>query len=227
MQACISVRSDAAHVLLDCGTSALIAMKRLGVDPNTVDAVAITHLHGDHFGGLSFLVLDGQFSQRQRPLLVAGPLGTRERVTQAMEVLFPGSSRVERRFQVHFLELEERAETPLVGPFSVAAYPVPHPSGAPAYALRLAGLGKVIAYSGDTAWSEVLLEVAREADLFICEAYSYEKRISHHLDYATLREHRSRLDCRRLVLTHLGADMLSNLAHVSEEIGQDGLEITV
>src|SRR5919204_495218 len=95
LQACISVRSEQAHVLLDCGASSLVAMKRLGVEPNSVDAVVLTHLHGDHFGGIPFLVLDGQFSRRERPLLVAGPPGTRERVVQAMEVLFPGSSGVE------------------------------------------------------------------------------------------------------------------------------------
>ena len=84
-QTCISVQSEVAHVLLDCGASSLIAMKRLGVDPGSVDAVVVTHLHGDHFGGIPFLVLDGQFNRRVRPLLVAGPPGVRQRVVQALE----------------------------------------------------------------------------------------------------------------------------------------------
>jgi ribonuclease BN (tRNA processing enzyme) len=110
LQACVSVRSTETIVLLDCGASSLVAMKRLGVDAGSIDAVALSHLHGDHFGGLPFLVLDGQFSRRERPLLVARSPGTRERVTQAMEVLFPGASRVERRFDLRFLELEVHAE---------------------------------------------------------------------------------------------------------------------
>src|SRR5215216_441431 len=91
-QACISVRAHEAHVLLDCGATTLVAMRRLGVDPGSVDAVVVSHLHGDHFGGLPFLVLDAQFSRRERPLVVAGPPGVEERVRAAMEVLFPGSS---------------------------------------------------------------------------------------------------------------------------------------
>jgi ribonuclease BN (tRNA processing enzyme) len=68
------------------------------VDPGSIDAVAVTHLHGDHFGGLPFLILDGQFTRRVAPLRVLGPPGIAARLTQTMEALFPGSSRVTRRF---------------------------------------------------------------------------------------------------------------------------------
>src|SRR5687768_15151716 len=104
-QTCILLTSGDGAMLIDCGASSLIAMKRFGVDPNSVDAVLLTHLHGDHFGGLPFLILDGQFSRRARPLTIAGPPGVEMRVREAMEVLFPGSSRTEQRFDVRFLEL--------------------------------------------------------------------------------------------------------------------------
>src|SRR5213079_1664393 len=138
----------------------LVALKRQGLEPNTVDAILLSHLHGDHFGGLPFLMLDAQFRRRERPLAVAGPPGTQERVLRAMETFFPGSSGVERRFALRFLELAERVET-AVGGAMVTAYAVAHPSGAPAYALRLVLDDRVIAYSGDTAWSEALVEAAR------------------------------------------------------------------
>ena len=67
-QACISVRSTNTHVLLDCGASSLVALKRLGLEPGSIDGVIVSHLHGDHFGGIPFLVLDQQFAQRERPL---------------------------------------------------------------------------------------------------------------------------------------------------------------
>ena len=65
----------------------------------------VSHLHGDHFGGLPFLILDAQFAGRTAPLVVAGPPGTGQRLTEAMECLFPGSSRVRRRFAVEVTEL--------------------------------------------------------------------------------------------------------------------------
>jgi len=226
LQACISVRVAGFHVLLECGASSLVALRRAEVEPADVDAVLVSHLHGDHFGGLPFLVLDAQFGRRQRPLLVLGPPGMQQRVEEAMEVLFPGSAQTPRAFELRFVELGDRMPT-AVGACVVTAYTVPHASGAPAYALRLACGGKVVGYSGDTEWTEALVEVARDADLFICEAYFFAKAVKNHLSYTTLAEHRGRLSCRRLVLTHLSADMLRRRSEVREEVAEDGLTLVI
>ena len=225
-QACVSVRAPEGHALLDCGATSLVALKRLGIDPGSVDVILVTHLHGDHFGGLPFLILDGQFSRRTRPLVVAGPPGLAVRLTQLMEALFPGSSAVERRFSVEIVELAERVET-AVGPFRAVAYAVDHASGAPAYALRLLAGGRQIACSGDTAWTDALLDAAADADLFICEAYTFERLVRFHLPYAALQEHRETLTCRRLLLTHAGPDLLAHRADLADELAVDGLTLTL
>ena len=90
MQTCIRLAAAGQTLLVDCGASSLVGLKAQRIDPSTIDVVVVTHLHGDHFGGLPFLVLDGQFSRRSTPLVVAGPPGTRARLAEAMEVLFPG-----------------------------------------------------------------------------------------------------------------------------------------
>src|SRR5262245_11922190 len=75
------VEPTVTRFLIACGASSLIAMKRLGVAPNDIDTILVSHLHGDHFGGLPFLILDAQFfSKRSTPLTVAGPPGLRERL---------------------------------------------------------------------------------------------------------------------------------------------------
>jgi ribonuclease BN (tRNA processing enzyme) len=225
-QTCIHLESGADQLLLDCGASSLIAMRRFGVDPQAIDAVILSHLHGDHFGGVPFLILDGQFKRRARPLVVLGPPGVEARVRATMEALFPGSTSVERRFETRFLELADR--TPIaVGTVRVTGFEVSHASGAPPFALRVAGEGKVVAYSGDTEWTESLIEAARGADLFIAEALFYDRRVKYHLDLATLLQHRARLDCRRLVLTHMGEEMLARLDGLAVEAAQDGLQLLV
>lgn len=225
-QTCIHLGAGASQLLLDCGASSLIAMRRFGVDPQAIDAVILSHLHGDHFGGVPFLVLDGQFKRRTRPLVVAGPPGVEARVREAMEVFFPGSTRIERKFETRFLELADRAAVP-VGPVSVTGFEVSHASGAPPFALRVAGEGRVVTYSGDTEWTESLIDAARGADLFIAEALFYDRRVKYHLDLATLRQHRSRLECHRLVLTHMGEDMLARLDGLDVEAAADGQELVV
>ena len=80
----------------------------------------------------------------------------------------------------------------------------------------------MIAYSGDTEWSENLIDAVRETDLFVCEAYFFDKRIKYHLDYRTLLDQRGRLGCRRLVLTHMSEDMLRRVRHLEVEYAEDG-----
>jgi ribonuclease BN (tRNA processing enzyme) len=221
LHTCIHVCSEDATFLIDCGASSLIAMKRFGIDPASIDVVLVTHLHGDHFGGIPFLVLDAQFvSRRTRPLTVAGPPDLQRRVHDAMEVLFPGSSRVRRRFSLEFIELPE-GEAIDIGALTVTPYGVVHPSGAPAYALRVECGRKVVSYSGDTEWTDSLLRAARGADLFVCEAYFFEKKVPYHLDYRTLMAHRAQLGCRRLILTHMSEDMLRRLGDIEVECAED------
>ncbi len=227
MQTCIYVDAGEMRFLLDCGASSLVALKRCGLDPSLIDAVLVSHLHGDHFGGLPFFILDAQLiSGRTRSLVVAGPPGLAPRISQAMEVLFPGSSRVTREFPLDLLELSEGSRT-TIGSLQVTSHRVVHPSDAPAYALRVECRGKILVYSGDTEWTDTLLEAAAGADLFVCEAYFFEKKVKFHLDYRTLMEHRAQLTCRRLVLTHMSDDMLARLADVEVECAKDGMRIVL
>lgn len=226
LQTCISIHAADTRLLIDCGATALAGMNKLAIDPSSVDAIALTHLHGDHFGGIPFFILDAQFAKRERPLTIAGPKGMPLRVQTAMEVLFPGSWTTRRRFDVLFREYEPRIPIDVAG-FAVRAFPVIHESGSPSYALRVERNGASIAYSGDTEWTDELIAVADGTDVFVCEAYFFEKHVKYHLDYATLRERRSLLRCERIVLTHVSADLLHRAADVSDIVATDGMTLYV
>jgi ribonuclease BN (tRNA processing enzyme) len=225
-QACLHLSGGDEPLLLDCGATSLAAMKRAEVDPASIGWVALSHLHGDHFAGLPWLVLDGQFSGRSRPLAVAGPPGTGKRLDQAFEALYPGSSTAERDFELSVTELEERGTTRL-GPASITAFQATHGGGAPAYALRVEYGGKVIAYSGDTEWTDSLIDVSRGADLFVCECNFFDKDVPGHVDYRTLSEKRPQLDCERIVLTHMSDEMLTRVDEVEFETAEDGTILTL
>ena len=212
-------------MLIDCGATSLTALKRAGVEPNEIGWVVLSHLHGDHFGGLPFLILDGQFRRRELPLVVSGPPSTRARVEAAMEILFPGSVAGRRRFETRFVELEPWKRT-AVGPVVVTAVAVEQPD-TPASALRVEYGGAVVAYSGDTAWTDELVELVRGADLFVAEAYFFERQVPYHLDYATLRARADSLECRRIVLTHMSPDMLARQDEAELECAYDGLVVEV
>jgi ribonuclease BN (tRNA processing enzyme) len=227
-QACIHLqRPDGLPpVLLDCGATSLSALKRLRLDPGEVEAVFVSHLHGDHFGGLPFLILDGQFSRRTSPLTIAGPPGITQRLADTMECLFPGSSSTPRRYNIRTVEIKAGATTTVAG-VTVTAWEVNHPSGAPPLALRLDIAGATIAYTGDTAWTDTLIECSAGADLLIAEAYYRDKNIPYHLRRADLYTHRDRLTAKRIVLTHMSADMLDYPDPVAFQAAHDGLTLTL
>jgi ribonuclease BN (tRNA processing enzyme) len=222
-QTCIHLGGDGFTALMDCGATSLTALKAQRLDPGQVDAVMISHLHGDHFGGLPFLVLDGQFSRRTKDLTVFGPAGTTERLHRAMEDLYPGSTSVSRRFTVSVIELDGAGGERRVGPLRVRGWEVDHASGAPALAVRAQLGGRDFGYSGDTAWTPALVTAAGGADVFACEAYTYDRPVRYHLDYATLRQHADRLDTGRLVLTHMGPSMLERLDDLAHQPAADGM----
>ncbi len=221
-QTCLHMRSEAMHLLIDCGASSLVAMKRFGVDSLLVDTILLSHLHGDHFGGVPFFIMEAQYvSHRRKPLVVAGPPGLEARIFEAMEVLFPGSSRTHREFALEFVELPEETGT-TVDSLVVTPYTVVHPSGAPSYALRIALDEKILAYSGDTEWTDALIPAARGAHLFVCECTSLEKGSGYHLDYQTLMDHRTELECHKLILTHMNDGMLHRLGSLDAQGAEDG-----
>lgn len=224
-QACIHVDTGKSRFLIDCGASSLIPMKRAGIRSDQIDVILISHLHGDHFGGIPFFILDAQLiSGREIPLVIAGPPGLTQRVREAMEIFYPGSSGIERKFAIEYVEMTE-GENKQMGDLTVLPVRVIHGSGAPSYALRVECAGKIIAYSGDTEWTDALQKVADGADLFICESYCFEKQMKNHLNYRTLMAHRSELRCKRLIITHMGEEILNHLGEVELEVAQDDREV--
>ncbi len=221
-QSCIHIGAAGVSLLLDLGAGAFPALRR-AIDPNTIDAVAVTHLHGDHFGGIPFLVLEQHFRHRQRPLILAGPQGLPARLRLAEQAMYPDffSAPGRPRFEVREVALDETPRD--LGGASVSAHPVEHIESAEPHGIRVSAAGKVIAYSGDARWSEALPKLAKGADLFICEASNFEHDDPAHISYRTLMKHRSELDCRRIILTHMTRDVLDRIAEVELETASDGM----
>jgi ribonuclease BN (tRNA processing enzyme) len=212
---CFFLETAKGTLLVDCGASALVALKAYGLDPDRIDAVVLSHLHGDHFGGLPFLLLDAQFlAGRNRPLLIAGPPGTRQRLDALLEVFFPTSTANKWRFRWAVEEIEVGRPTELIG-HSVTSAEVVHYSGAPSTALRISDGERCFAYSGDTEWVEALIPIADAADLFVIECYGYAGWLRGHVTWEVLKPRLGDLRARRIMITHMNPTML---AHQDEAI---------
>lgn len=218
---CLHLTGQHSNLLIDCGASSLVAMKKAGTDRGAIDTLLITHFHADHFGGVPFFILDMQFNiKRTKPLLIAGPPGLPGWFERAMSTAFPGERQLPFPLALREVEIGKDNVFPdmRVTPFHV----VHDDRAGPCLAYRIDIEGKVICYSGDTEWTDALIDAAQGADLFVCECYTFEKPRKSHMSLAVLRQHLTSINAKRIVLTHLSEDMLSQRDKVDLEIAGDG-----
>jgi ribonuclease BN (tRNA processing enzyme) len=223
--ACIHLEATGASLLLDCGGSSLPAIKR-AMDPATLQAIAISHLHGDHFGGIPYFLMEQFFAGRTAPLAVGGPRELQQRSTRAGEALYKDFfGKITIDYGLSFVTLRE---TPVsLGGASVSAHPVKHVAESDPHGLRVKIDGKLIAYSGDARWSDELVTLAKGADLFICESTNFSRSDPAHLSYIELMANRSKLDVGRIILTHLGKDAIAHAREMELEHAEEGMLLTL
>lgn len=228
LNTCFWLETAKATLVVDFGASSLIALKKLGLDPNHIDGIVLSHMHGDHFGGLPFLLLDYQFlARRDRPLLIAGPTGLKARLDALMEAFFPKSTGSKWKFDWSVQEIAPGATDSVLG-HAITTAEVIHQSGTPSTALRLSDGARVFAYSGDTEWTDALTPIAHGADLFICECYSFAGAVTGHLTWEILKPRLGELGAKRTMLTHMNPTMLAHLDEVKAGgvmLAEDGMRL--
>jgi len=212
--------SSQMNFLLDCGATTLLALKQHSIKTDNIDAVIISHFHGDHFGGLVFLLLEEKKNKRKKPLHIISPIGMDEKLRTAVDLFYPGSDILEELdIKYKFYGSHQKIE---LQNLTIETFPVKHAEESLPHGIRIEMDGAVIAYSGDTEWTDELIPLSDGADLFICECNFYDDSSPGHLSYKELKSHS--LNCKKILLTHLGEDMLKNLDNLELEVAEDGKE---
>ena len=224
-QSAYLVRDGSGTVLLDCGTTTNTGLTALGISRDEIDAICVSHFHADHFGGVPSLLLAAHYEdERTRPLVVAGPPDVEARVRGAAEALGHPMEEQDWRFPIRFQEL--RPDGPQeVGPMSMRVFETRHSPEAHPHGLDLRTRGHRLVYSGDTGWFDALPKQMKGADLFLCECTLVRKSFEYHLSLEELSDQRGELDCNRLILTHLGAEMRRRRDVEGFELADDGLVV--
>lgn len=219
---CILVDAPGYRFTIDFGASSLVALAAQGIDHTTIDAVVLTHLHGDHCGGIPFFLMDSMLAaKRERPLTIIGPRETEARLAGVAEALFPGMHVMVPKFELAYVEPDIMTPTQ-IGPLNVTAFPAAHTGATNPTSVRVEVAGKIVSYTGDSSWTKHMPALAEDADLFVCECYSHSKPVRSHLNYPEIQEHRSELRAKRMVLTHFGREMLAMRHEIPEETAFDG-----
>ena len=216
------IRTATKGILVDCGASTLIALKKEKLSMHDIDIILITHFHGDHFGGLPFVLCEiVALANRKKPLTIVGPEGIRENSLQSLACLYPGVELTDEsniRFMTYTAGNAMRVDDITLTSFKVIHSPETLP-----HALRIECGDKVVAYSGDTQWTDALIDVSRDADLFICEGSTYDKIINNHLSILEVLSKRHLLQAKRIVFTHLSEQALKIAPAKGVDIADDGM----
>jgi len=191
---------DGFRLLLDAGNGSTGPLQRT-CGLLDLDAIAISHMHGDHYLDLITYTYARRYHPEGNPrcLPVHGPSDVEEHVASAFGR--PVGQLLSEVFEFHPIS---GATTMDIGPFTVERERVNHP--VETYAMRITAGGSTLAYSADSGVCDELVKVARDADLFLCEASYLEGEDNPpdiHLTGREAAEHASRAGVGKLVLTHL------------------------
>ena len=225
LNTCFYLKTEATGFLIDCGASSLPGIKHYGISVDDIDSIVITHFHGDHYGGVPFLLLDAAVYRRKKKLQIISPPGGKQRISALLNLLYPGTPVLEK-LDVEFLEYA-KDKVLTTEHLSVQAFPVIHSEEALPHAVRVKVSGKVIAYSGDTSWTDALLPLSVQADLFICECNFFSTNVKGHMNYMELEKRLSSFSCKRMLLTHFDNEMLDRLDELKIGYLSDGMELMI
>lgn len=227
---CYLLETSQGRLMLDCGANSPLALKRAGIAISSLDAIVISHCHGDHYGGLPFLFIERMFVERgPKPIEIIGPPGIARRTAELSEALYPSILNAPKNFDITYRELEPDRTASWRG-VSIAAYQVDHFSGSPSLSLAVGDAGKRFAFSGDSGWCGGVIEAGRGADLYLVESTTYSTKTAMHLDYLTLSANFDRIGAKRYLLTHMSPEMLEATKNVDRSrclLAEEGMSLDV
>ena len=215
------VEHASRRLLLDCGPGVLPRLREPEGWPR-LDAIAISHFHLDHWGDLvpwTWGLMFGPASEAEPPELWLPPGGTEQLRTFGR--LLGSEEMFETTFPIR--EYADAVAFEAAG-FAITPMRVPH-YGLLSFGFRVTGPDAVLAYSADSGPADALVDLARDADLFVCEATlaeSGEEGARGHLSLEEAAAAFAASGARRLLVTHRPAEL--PVAPGFEE-ARDGLEL--
>lgn len=189
------------RILFEAPPSALMALRRTGLDPDAIDTVLISHHHGDHFLGLPMLLLQWKYFGRRSRVAIAGPAGTEEHARTITDLVYPGV--FDSDLPVDWVTVRAGQTLGIAGK-EIEVFGMMHDARLECLGFRLRLPAGTVAYTGDTALCRSVSTMARGADVLVAECTSLAEPSEIHMNLGDIGRLRSKLGDRPpILLTHL------------------------
>jgi ribonuclease BN (tRNA processing enzyme) len=228
--------AGAGALMVDFGPTALMGLRHASFEPNRLDGIVFTHMHGDHIGGFPFILIDALYNGvRRRELPILGPARTRECLEALLDATYDEMKDRMSLVPISIDELTPGQTRDFVG-YRIEAFAAEHmdPPHRP-LCLRITDpQGTVVAFSGDTLPCPGLFAAAQGASLLVAECTRLAQPAGHHCTWEDWKQQIPTLGAKSLMLTHLGADVRARVpdleaqmrdARIPVRFAEDGLVI--
>ena len=211
--------------MVDFGATALAALHKLNQRSSEIDYFVFTHLHGDHLGGVPFLLIDSLYSDvRVKPLNLIGPVGLKKRINDLVAAAYEPSvlAPEKRNFVINVLELLPGEQTN-IGSLKLTTFPADHqdPPEQP-LCLQFSTQTTSVAFSGDTQICEGLMDAANNVDLLVAECSGLKHPIGRHCAWEDWEALLPKMTCKRLLLSHLNEQVRNQIPQLLAKAPSQG-----
>ncbi len=202
-QSCVVVESESEVLVFDLGSGAVRGMLSAGLDPLSLDHIFFTHFHPDHtvdIVPLLFALKYGTTEPRTRPLTITGPQPFTDFYARIAGVW---GEWITGDYPTDLSELPQECPSPIeLAGLSITWAPAKHRPESIAY--RIESENTSFVYTGDTEYSQSVVELAKGADTMLIECSSSDdKPIPGHLTPSSVARIATETRVRRVVLTHI------------------------
>lgn len=193
------VETSGTSLLLDCGFSAPMGFWKAADRPLELDAIYISHFHGDHFFGIPALLVRMKQEGRTAPLIIMGQPGVEATLRQTLELAYPGSLDT-ASFDITYVECSAGQDRPL-GDMSLRFAVSDHPR--PCLAVRVDSAEGAFFYSGDGRPTEDTAALAKGVGLIVHESFTLENSMPGHGTVDGSIDFARRAGAQQLALVHI------------------------
>lgn len=169
-------------ILIDCGNGILKTLLEQNVDIAKIDTLLITHLHGDHYLDIPFLIMQRNFISAENELTIYGPVGTENTVAQLVSLAYPDIKdwTIKRdKAKVKFIEFKELQNEEVSSNYFANSYEVIHGDFKPVYGYTIKHNDKTIGFSGDSAYCDNIDKIIIHSDLAVLDMTFVESNSKH------------------------------------------------